>query len=310
MVDLGITNAALAKEIGIDVRSVEKLRRNSGWRLTKRAFDDLMLWAFEHGYPEGLFLIRQHPIWSGFQNAPIKVFRSTPFWDAKLEGVLTSFFHKLGGKWTTEIDCDNAGSIQKAMSTCNCVFIGSPKSNVATEVALSLFWNARPFDADERNRRQLPLQFLGMKPRKGTSSAFLAGGTRHGFLLRLPDQPEPSFLRVDWRTPQRYRAYSGDGTDAAVLVACRKPLAAKKQVSSVVVAGYTGRATYLAGKGATTKEIPIREEDLANSATPQIAAFKYDYKKLKDRGKKSLTNQRKPDLDSFQWGPPWEGFVQ
>ncbi|HEV3063006.1 MAG TPA: hypothetical protein VGY48_32475, partial [Vicinamibacterales bacterium] len=51
------------------------------------------------------------------------------------------------------------------------------------------------------------------------------------------------YLPVDWRTPKTYARWSGKGRDAGVLVVCNKPCGAEKDVTTLILAGYSGFAT-------------------------------------------------------------------
>lgn len=295
----------LRRELRMDRRAIEKLLADSGsdpWRLSRGNLHRYMLFAHEHGFDA--FRIEPHQIWKSFENSEVLIFRGPKKADAPVESHLVKYFERLHAHTHASTTPDG---VEESMRTRNCVFVGSPKANPATEIALALLWGAKSFDGHEKNRECLPIHFLGMAPEQSNASALLQKSPRCGFSIRLPGANKRSYLRVDWLSPERYPAYQGVGQDAAALIVCHRPLGTKENVTTVVIAGYTGLATLAAAQEATYQEIPDLEPE-ATPGAPCFAFLKFCYKKRRQQSRGSLDNLRTVESESKQWGPPWDDF--
>jgi hypothetical protein len=175
-------------------------------------------------------------------------------------------------------------------------------------MAFALLWGSKPFDSSQRNRESIPVHFLGMKLDPPDQSALLVESTRHGLHVRPPGTRERRFVKVDWLSREKHEISTQDGQEAAVLVVCRRPLGTEKDVTTVIIAGYTGLSTLEAAREATYKQIP----DLSPSTTPgepQFAILKFQYKK-RIRRAKSQQSLRTAKAETARWAPPWDGFCQ
>lgn len=302
---LGLSKTDLERELSMDPRTIEKLLADSDrdpWRLDRDMLHRYVLFAHEHGFEA--FRVEPHPIWKNFENSEeISIFRGPKKADVPVESLLVKYFERLNSQThATTV----AEGVEDSMKQHNCVFIGSPKSNRATEMALALLWEARPFDSQAKNCDRIPIHFLGMSSEQANTSALLRESSRHGFGIQIPGTTRRSYLKVDWLPPERYPSHQGDGQDGAVLVVCHCPLGTQKNVTTVVIAGYTGLATLVAAKEATYKKIPDLEPE-ATPGQPCFGVLKFRFKKRRQhRG--SLDNLRTAEEESARWGPPWNDF--
>jgi len=302
---LALSKADLVKELEIDPRTLDKLLSDDegeNWRLDRETLYRYLLFAHAHGVEA--FRIAPHPIWKTFENAQnIQIFRGSNRADGPVEVYLNSYFERLHASTFSHTVSDG---LEDAMKQCNCVIIGSPKANEASEMALSLLWGAQPFGGSPEDRGRVPIQFLGMEPEYPKPSTLLAESSRRGISVRIPPSPQPKFVRVDWLSSEKFGPSTKDGQEAAILVVCHRPLGTEKDVTTVVIAGYTGTSTLEATREVTYKKIP----DLDPTATPGqpcFAVLKFTFKK-KPQHRKSTFDPRSPREGTAVWGPPWDGF--
>ena len=311
MKELDLDDSDIHRMFGIHPRTVEKLRTDSDeWRLSRTNLHKLMLFAFDHGYPNGIFELRLHPLWDDFRQGPVAIFREQLAWDTKVEEHLRGFFSHFRDDPQTEtqalISVDDVADVERAMKNCNCIFVGSPKSSIATEIALSLLWDAKPLDASDENRSRLPVQFHGMRHSR-PESAMLVDSDQHGLRIHDPKKKKPVHVSVDWFPLDTYMPYIGEGWDASLAVVCRQPFGTEEPVTTVVVSGYTGRATLLTTEELTHGEPPL---SLAELGHPELAVFRYRFKKRAYRGQATTAGLRKVVKDSGVWGPPWADIAR
>jgi hypothetical protein len=300
----GLTKAELEQELDMDPRTINKLLEDSDkepWRLDRDALHRYLLFAHDRG--ADAFRVEADPIWRTFEKSErVLILRGPGRADVSVEDHLIKYFGRLRARsHTTTSD----QGVEEAMRSQNCVFIGSPKANPASEHAFALLWGVEPFDSRAKKRDRIPVHFLGMNAE--TPSALLRENGKHGLSVQVPGAGERSYLKVDWLPPEEYAPYQGVGQDAAVLAVCHRPLGTQENVTTIVIAGYTGLATLTATKQATFKKIP----DLLPAATPGqpcFAVVRFQYKKRRHYRGVSLDDLRAAVEDSATWGPPWDGF--
>jgi hypothetical protein len=297
---MGLSIKDLKRELDMDARTIDKLVADSEydpWRLERSALHKLCLFAHSHGVDA--FRIEPHPIWRSFGDSEALLFRGPKKADVPVEKHLIEYFERLN----CEIDSSTSfSSLDEKMREHNCVIIGSPKANRASELALTLLWGAEPFESSVKNREKIPIGFHGMQTDGTEPSALLQESTRHAISILPPGSKERSFLKIDWIPPEKFGPYKGIGQDAAVLVVCNRPLGTTKDVTTIVIAGYTGLATLVAAQEATYKEIPDLQPD-ETPGQPALAALKFRYKKKKQY--KRADNLRTLEEGSTKWAPPW-----
>lgn len=173
-------------------------------------------------------------------------------------------------------------------------------------IALALLFGAEPFNPEPENRDRIPVHFLGMIPDKNRKSASVEGGSRHGLAVRVQDGEPRKFLKADWIPAAEYAAFEGEGQDVAILVCCNRPLGTDNDVTTIMIAGYSGPATLFAAQAATAGNIPdLRPEQTPGKPVSAIVKFRY---KKKPKFRPSLDGLRTPVARTAKWGPPWSGF--
>jgi hypothetical protein len=305
--DLKLSVAYLAHVLGMDRRSVERLladHDDDPWRLDRGPLHRLLLFAHEHGYEA--FRFEPHELWATFMNDPeIVIFRAPSQEDTKVERHLQGYFNRLDSVTHTSTAPPQPGEVEEVMRRKNVVIIGSPKSNPACEIALARLWQAEPFATQAGNRARVPVHFLGMSPDPGAKgSAMLEASTRHGFNIKVPGGAGRRFLRVDWVPPDRFPPAKFEGYDAALVVACRRPLGTEADVSTVVLAGYTALATLTAAEQATHRP-PAALAPSAMLGMPAFALLRFRFTKRAPPKRPISEHLRILDDPSVRWAPPW-----
>lgn len=274
----GFSKADLQRELGMDNRAITKLlldNEKNSWRLDRETFYRLALFAHAQGFEA--FRIVPHPMWQTFHEAQeeITIFRGTRSSDAPIEEFLVRYLHQLNSRniqsTTAHVD------VEQAMREKNCLFIGSPKANPASEMALALLWGAKPFDPSPKNYAHLPFHFIGMTPEHDFSeSALLKAGPWHGFELMLPGK-SPKLLKLEWLPSDRYARHRGPLTDGAVITACYQPLGTQKHVTTIIISGYTGLSSMFAAGEAAYRALPdFNPENTPRDPWFTILRFSYD----------------------------------
>jgi len=276
-----------------------------------------MLFAFERGLPHGMFAIRPHPVWRTFAAQPdadvstsALLYRASRPSDAKVEAALTDFLHHIGCKSTTVmVDPPKAPDIQdvrEAMMTQNCIFVGSPKSNPASEISLSLLWGAAPFESSAQNRDKLLIHMLIPDAERRTPSALMGpAGRQHGFSIReAAAKSKRRTLSVDWKPLLEYEASKCEGRDAAIVVIAKSPLGTAADVTTIAILGYTGFATEIATRELTLGEPPVSPESMDSVGVQAIA---YSCRWRKSKRTPGATGELRREIEGEgKWGPPWD----
>jgi hypothetical protein len=134
----------------------------------------------------------------------------------------------------------------------NCIVIGSPKSNAATEILLSRYFDAEPFDPSEVNRRKIPFGFCWpdstkiVKQSSLTCSAFARKKVkeRAGIVVRAGGGIH---VPADYRAPEEFRAWATskgeEGKDCGLIFVANKPFGTDLDVKLIVLAGFSGIGT-------------------------------------------------------------------
>jgi hypothetical protein len=290
----------LHAETGIHPKSLKNLLSDEGWRLDRDNYESLTRFAFNHGY-DSVLHIEHHPIWETFdRKAHTNIYRGRPIWDAEIERTLRRFLQRIGGKPAMVIAEEKPRAIQKAMKETNCIFVGSPKSNAATEIALCLLYGATPFDASAPNRRKIPVQIVGADPKVKKSSAVLvpSRGT-HQFEIAVRGGKE--VLPVHWIPQEAYERWHGENDDAAVVIVCASPLGTSKPVTTILVMGYTGLATESAARQLTHGELPLMHAQLSQRGKTHILSYTFQFTKSHIASSRNTGDLRRAVLETGVW---------
>jgi hypothetical protein len=272
-----ISPAQLHAETQIHPKSLKHLLADEDWSLPKENYERLVKFAFNHGV-SSVFVVEYDPIWDTFKKTPTSIFRGDPAWDVEIERSLSRFIRNMGGKAKMVPATESAAAVKKAMRETNCIFVGSPKSNPATEIALCALYDATPFDDGRENRKELPLQIAGVAPRGNRHSAVLAPASRihgHGFDITAGAR---QFISVHWLPPDQYEHWHDTGPDAAVVAIRRSPLKTEKAVTTILLMGYNGLATESAARQLTHGGPPLTAAQLAEPKT-HLLSYEFVFKK-------------------------------
>lgn len=177
-----------------------------------------------------------------------------PWYDAAATGEVNKFVRESLQHINDPLIIDHFEDEDELMRTVkqeNCLVIGSPKSNRATEIILSRFFGAVPFDPSDANRRKIPFAFCWddkdpMVDRSSLTCSTMAReqcGNSPGIVL------EDFHVPADFYPPESYAEWdTEEGRDCAILFVANKPFGTKHNVKLIVLAGFSGVGTFAAGK--------------------------------------------------------------
>jgi hypothetical protein len=250
---LGVDDKAVASELGINLAHVQRLRDDSWTTIKRSELQKLLCWGHKHGH--AVLSVQPSPVWRTLPGSEVCLLRGTDRSGNALASdsmVESKLLEELSGEGcrvriVAGPDVDES-SVRDLMKSKNCIFIGSPKHNRATEIALAALWDLSPFDPREGNRKKSPILFR-WEPDKDRRSAFdgdIHGSVKPGIYVSVAGRRgQRSLLHVpaDWRSTREYSRWTGRGRDAGVLVVCNRPLGTDQDVTSIVLAGFSGFAT-------------------------------------------------------------------
>jgi hypothetical protein len=309
MEKLGLDDRAVAVELGINPAHVRRLRADQWTTIKRSELQALMCWGKKHG--EEILVAEPSPLWRTFPDADVVLLRgqdqgSNPLAsDAQVEATLVHELTAEGCRVQTKAaSALTSDDVMELMRTTNCIFIGSPKHNVASEYALAALWNVKPNDLSEPNRAKAPIYFAWGN---GTPSASAFGGRRDSeraglYIASLGRQGHRVHhcLPVDWRSPREYARWTGRGRDAGVFVVCNRPFDTTNDVTSIVFAGYSGFATLEMAIDFVRDGLRI-ETDEVTPGRPVMRVLSARYKKTSTRG-----DSRERIAKGRRWiGTPW-----
>lgn len=129
----------------------------------------------------------------------------------------------------------------------NCIVIGSPKSNNATEILLSRFFDAKAFDSSEKNRFKIPFGFCWPESNEIVQRSSLTCSTvarrrtnnQTGIAVKGGIYIEADALPFD-----EFRAKAIDeGKDCGLVFVANKPFGTEWDVKLIILAGFSGIGT-------------------------------------------------------------------
>lgn len=288
---------------GIGSRTYAKIVANKQeWRLNRTQLEKLSILTFRAGMAGLPFSLEHNAIWGTFHDRSATFYRGTPQSDVDIESALSLYLKNIGlKKPLTHIvrTPPDPEEIRRAMMATNCIFVGGPKSNPATEVAMCLLYKAKPFEV--REREKLPVHILGMTPEITAESTVLVGGNEHGFSVAHGKGRKKIY--VHWVAPEDYsKARKDEGVDAAIVVVCRSPLGTEKPVTTVIIAGYRSLATRAVAAQLTLGRPPLDEQQLAKPGKVHLLGYRFYFRK--PRGTyQSTADPRKEVRGTGKWIP-------
>lgn len=282
---------ALRQRLGvpIDDRTISKIcRGHANWRLSREQLFALLALADEVGYE--LFEVRPNELWDTFVGSTAHIFRCREREDAHVEAHFSRLFERVNCRTQLHLDDADATLIRDHIDKNNCVFIGAPIASKASETALAHLCQVEAFSPE--HHRRSPVAFIGRRPDGEWRSTFLRDESSHA--VKIPGKR----VAVTWYERDRFRTATGQGTDAALVVA-RRHSRGDKPVTTVVVAGYRAEGTAEAARALTHGEPPFSAESLADSAT-KLALFTYQFKKRPAR-RADARNLVQPEKGTGRW---------
>lgn len=298
------TKAELAAATGIGARTLDKMRADDDeWRLSRTQIEKLTVLARGAGLPHA-FVLRANPVWATFEESSATIFRGEPPADAMIESKLSDFLQQMNGHPRTKTihRVPSEAEIRKAMTETNCIFVGSPRSNPATEIALCLLSGARPFDGSAGNRVKVPVHIIGADSGTSRDSAIVLPGRGHGFSIDGGDGSGRKSLDVHWVPAEDYAKKKVEGRDAGVVVLCKSPFGTKKNVTTILLLGYRGLATHELAAQLMRGAPPITEEMLRQHGRVHVLGYHFSFHKPRGAAK-GTADMRK--ARQGEWAPPW-----
>jgi len=282
MDEVGVSESALARELNINRDHLRSIRTNSFKAVGHDELRKLMAWVKANGTDE-LFVLELHPIWQTFEGAPVRIIPSRQTstsimeWDAAVVKQLAALMGDMHAQ--VEPVPPRPADVRPAIRTCNCLFIGSPKSNPATVTALEVL--LEPSQARQSAQaRRTKAAFIWPRGAWHKLSQFdgEAGDSREtGIRVQTTSMREPILVPVPWRPIKAYRAFSGSDRDAALVVA-RRYRDEQTTSTTIVIAGYTGFATNEAAAALINESAEIEESEL-DSGSAVIRVLEIPYRK-------------------------------
>ena len=238
MAALDETDHGLGERLNIQRNHISAFRSGEWKRASYVELRRLAVWAASRGFQ--LPTLRPSPVWRRFQNSSVRIFRAGNRWDTIAENTIQNFLHDLDSEAKLFEGEITQSAVASAMHSGNCVFIGSPKTSRATEIALSLLFGIVP------SRRKIavtaPIRFTWVDV------------TDERPFTRLPSKDQTAGLEVlgsdgwnsfdaDFLGTPNFRAYEGTGRDVGLVAVVSGPLESKREVTTLFVAGYSGFST-------------------------------------------------------------------
>lgn len=160
------------------------------------------------------------------------------------------------------------------------------------------------------NHDKLPFHML-MPDAEGhrASSIIVPGGQRHGFAVQDARGATSKLIRVAWRPLREYETSTTEGQDAAVVVVARSPLGTAKDVTTIVIVGYTGLATHVTATQLMLGEPPVSEDAMAPAGT-HVLAYTFQYRKPRRSAGSRAGDLRKVIPETGRWAPPWGAVAE
>jgi DNA-binding Xre family transcriptional regulator len=133
----------------------------------------------------------------------------------------------------------------------NCIVIGSPKSNAASEILLSRFFGAEPFDASPENRQEIPFGFCWPDdgPVASQSSLTCSEPAREETKFQPGIALKGVHVPADYKEEAEFISWdTEEGRDCGLVFVANKPFGTKKNVKLIVLAGFSGIGTLAAAR--------------------------------------------------------------
>jgi DNA-binding Xre family transcriptional regulator len=148
-------------------------------------------------------------------------------------------------------DCEDEDELMKRVARENCIVIGSPKTNAATEILLSRFFGAEPFKPSDANRRKIPFGFCwtDLDPRADRSSLTCSTSARKEYGNRPGIALQGIHVPAHFYPTEQYATWDTNvGKDCGIVFVTNNPFGTNRNVKLIVLAGFSGIGTLGAAK--------------------------------------------------------------
>lgn len=253
----------LAKRIGISPGKLTKMLNDEWWYVTRdaleRTADYLGLDARD------VFEFVPVPFWDPIEKVgsctflrgtalptPKRLDIHIPRHDDEATSIIKNFLgDMLQSSNYADHQNDERQLIERARDE-NCIVIGSPKSNAATEILVSRFFGAQPFNPSTENRFKIPFGFCWPNNTQLVRNSSLTcselalkqSKKKHGIAVK-----DGVLAEADYLPDEEYLNWStGVGRDPGLILVANRPFSTDRDVKLVVLAGFSGIGTLAAAK--------------------------------------------------------------
>jgi DNA-binding Xre family transcriptional regulator len=307
-----LPKSTLAKEIGVSTQKLDSMINDEWMYITRDAIERTA--DYLNLNTDDLFEFTPVDFWGPIEHTKRctflrgsedtktnRVVIKIPRYDDEATEVIKTFLREFLRDFDGPVVADhheNEEELLKLAKQENCIVIGSPKSNIATEILLSRYFGAVPFDSSQNNRQKIPFAFCwpdstAIVQRSSLSCSALAiretGGApgialKRGTKIVADSMSSEEF--VNWKTEK--------GRDCGLVFVANKPFETNRNVKLIVVAGFSGIGT-LAGARALVEDFrylePVGDEryvygvvegrysKMAGSTVRKFKDFRWKYRK-------------------------------
>lgn len=172
--------------------------------------------------------------------------------DVTATNLVADFLHEHDLEFTYADHSRETDELLDRARSENCIVIGSPKSNAATEILLSRFFDAEPFNPSDDNRRRIPFGFCWPDLNKLVNQSSLTCSTlARKRTKNLPGIAVKKDIHVpaDYMDPETFRKSEiRKGKDCGLVFVANRPFGTDRDVKLIVLAGFSGIGTIGAAK--------------------------------------------------------------
>ena len=242
-----------AKSIGIAPNTLRTLLRDDWDQLARSSIERV---CDRFGLEvQDLFELAPDDFWAPFEKAGrytiIRGTRKGEFRDQLAIAILGQSLHTLlpsvGVRMKSFLEEEE--KIVDYVQNNNCVVVGSPRTNPATEVVLCRHFGAQPFVPSAENRAKVPVRFVFPKDdrivKSYTTVEAWSGLRGKGSGLGVCDGTGRELIvEVDWWPKEEYFSRTVlRGRDCGLLCVIKRPFGTIRDVKTIILAGFSTPGT-------------------------------------------------------------------
>jgi transcriptional regulator with XRE-family HTH domain len=260
-----MTRAELAKAIGISRPKLNAILKEEWDYITRDAIERIADY-FQLGVSD-VFEFFPVPFWKPIEDATRCTFLrgshdakaqdsrdiTVPYFDSLSTVVVERFLREHAAILSDTPYADHLRDVKDILDRAmreNCIVIGSPQTNAATEILLSRFFDAEPFEPSTSNRRKIPFGFCWAEGNKiaGQSSLTCSGLAKEQLSGQAGIALQGGYqVRADFLPPPEFKAWqTNQGMDCGLVFVANKPFRTTQNVKLIVLAGLHGIGTLAA----------------------------------------------------------------